>query len=145
MYDFQKRNIENLIERTTEASITQLRDEVRAKTVDVNDHQSQYPILAGHLLAMVESLHKATKDLFTRVQAAEDRCKAFSWAAECTLTDETDDGSEVWEKYYESVDVIEYAIKRGGSDEQLRLLFGDGVTEEQIQEFRDAQSQTEVA
>jgi len=125
MYDFEKRTIEYLLQTTTAEAIEEMKVKVRSESQE--DISRVYPTISGHLMALVEGLHKATKDLYERVLKAEDKCRAFSWAAECTLTDQSEDGNEAWEDFYRAVDIVELAIKNGSTDDQLRKMFGNGI------------------
>lgn len=136
MYDFEKRHFDYLIANSSKEAIEQTKQRLHAEV----DSSSVYPMMSGHLMAIVEALHKVAKDLVARVENAETRIKAFSWAAETTLIDKLDEQcgefSEVWEKYYLAVDIVEAAIKAGVSDDLLRERLEDGITEQEYKQKR---------
>lgn len=136
MYDFEKRHFDHLIAASSEQAI----EEIRQRCLAEEDSRSVYPRLAGHMMGIVQGLHKMAKDLLARVEEAETKVKAFSWAAETTLIDKLPEQcgefSEQWEKYYLAVDIVEAALKAGISDEALRERLEDGILEAEYKQKR---------
>lgn len=139
MRDFEQQHLDRILAATTPEGLLaeqgRIREQMAKETLRLPG-DSIYPAYAGFLTYMVTELRRIASELDAKCEQVKHKEQAFSWAAECTLTEKDENGTERWETFYTAVDIIEKALRDGMTYDQLREHLKDGVTPQEIEQKR---------
>lgn len=111
----------------------QVRDQCQRQAAEEGDRSAMYPYVSGRMTANFELARSLLKQVVDRCRKAEERVRCLQWAIETRDIHKhiADLGDAML--IYDVADMVE---KSGLSDEKLRDIMFDGLTEDQIEQKR---------